>query len=120
VLFERGHEGYFSTATKPSARQGNFRAPDSLLKSLSVAENGTLSFRLKQSRDGLGFIDDGVIIQGPAGRLSTGLSATETTERDLNIGAPPRLLLDCHPCLHAVCCFGVVLTDRTDTQDLEH
>ena len=44
--------------------------PNSLLKQLAAAENGTLSYSLKQSIDDPGFLDDDVIIVGPAGRLS--------------------------------------------------
>ena len=47
-----------------------FRAPDSVLKLLPSAENGTLSYSLRQSADEPGFLDDDVIIVGPAGRLS--------------------------------------------------
>ena len=41
-----------------------------MLKQLAAAENGTLSYSLKQSSDDTGFLDDDVIIVGPAGRLS--------------------------------------------------
>ncbi|MEO7193156.1 MAG: laminin B domain-containing protein [Vicinamibacterales bacterium] len=47
-----------------------FRAPDSVLQQLSAAEQGTLSFDLEQSADEPGFLDDDIVIVGPAGRLS--------------------------------------------------
>jgi laminin B (domain IV) len=47
-----------------------FRAPESVLRALPAAENGTLSYSLKQSADEPGFLDDDVIIVGAAGRLS--------------------------------------------------
>ena len=56
--------------TKPLVRTWYFRAPDSVLKQLAAAEHGTLSYSLKQSTDAPGFLDDDVIIVGPAGRLS--------------------------------------------------
>jgi hypothetical protein len=47
-----------------------FRAPPSVLQHLPAAENGVISFSLKQSAsvDG-GFLDDDVVIIGEAGRL---------------------------------------------------
>jgi alkaline phosphatase D len=56
-----------------------FRAPDSLLKQLASAENGTLSYSLKQSADIPSFLDDDVIIVGPAGRLSFRFSTSPGT-----------------------------------------
>ena len=47
-----------------------FRAPDSLLRELPGAEHGILSFDLQQSADVPGYLDDDVVIIGPAGRLS--------------------------------------------------
>ena len=41
-----------------------------MLKELSAAEHGTLSYDLEQSADEPGFLDDDVVIVGPAGRLS--------------------------------------------------
>ena len=56
-----------------------FRAPESLLRQLAAAENGTLSYSLKQSSDDTGFLDDDVIIVGPGGRLSFRFSASPGT-----------------------------------------
>ena len=61
--------GFISNVDEAVGETWYFKAPDSVLKALSAAENGTLRFSLKQSMDGLGFIDDDIIIQGPAGRL---------------------------------------------------
>lgn len=47
-----------------------FRAPASVLRQLSAAINGTISFSLKQSGSQVSLIDDDVVIVGPAGRLS--------------------------------------------------
>jgi laminin B (domain IV) len=47
-----------------------FRAPESVLRQLPAAVNGTISFSLKQSSSQVSLIDDDVVIVGPAGRLS--------------------------------------------------
>ena len=47
-----------------------FRAPESVLKQLPAAVNGTISFSLKQSGTQVSIIDDDVVIIGAAGRLS--------------------------------------------------
>jgi alkaline phosphatase D len=62
-----GHISYVDDAV---GETWYFRAPDGVLKQLAAAENGTLSYSLKQSSDTPGFLDDDVIIVGPAGRLS--------------------------------------------------
>jgi Laminin B (Domain IV) len=62
--------GHISHADEALGETWYFRAPDSLLRQLAAAENGTLSYSLKQSTDDPGFLDDDVIIVGPAGRLS--------------------------------------------------
>jgi len=62
--------GHISHVDEAVGETWYFRAPDSLLKQLAAAENGTLSYSLKQSSDDSGFLDDDVIIVGPAGRLS--------------------------------------------------
>jgi len=72
--------GFISSVDEAVGETWYFRAPDSVLKALSAAENGTLRFSLKQSMDGLGFIDDDVIIQGPAGRLSYRFGRAPTTD----------------------------------------
>jgi alkaline phosphatase D len=62
--------GHISHADEALGETWYFRAPPSLLRQLAAAENGTLSYSLKQSSDDTGFLDDDVIIAGPAGRLS--------------------------------------------------
>jgi hypothetical protein len=66
-----GHPGgYISHVDEAMGETWYFRAPESVLKALPAAENGTLSYSLKQSADVPGVLDDDVIILGPAGRLS--------------------------------------------------
>lgn len=62
--------GYISHADEAVGETWYFRAPDSVLRALAAAENGTLSYSLKQSAEIPGVVDDDVIIVGPAGRLS--------------------------------------------------
>jgi hypothetical protein len=62
--------GHISHVDEAVGETWYFRAPDSVLRQLAAAENGTLSYSLKQSSDDTGFLDDDVIIVGPAGRLS--------------------------------------------------
>ena len=62
--------GHISHVDEALGETWYFRAPDSVLRQLAAAENGTLSYSLKQSSDDTGFLDDDVIIVGPAGRLS--------------------------------------------------
>ena len=62
--------GHISHADEALGETWYFRAPDSVLRQLAAAENGTLSYSLKQSTDDPGFLDDDVIIVGHAGRLS--------------------------------------------------
>ena len=62
--------GHISHADEAVGETWYLRAPDSVLTQLAAAENGTLSYSLKQSTDDPGFLDDDVIIVGPAGRLS--------------------------------------------------
>ena len=47
-----------------------FRAPASVLAQLPDAVGGTLRYSLKQSSTDAGFLEDDIIIEGPAGRLS--------------------------------------------------
>jgi laminin B (domain IV) len=47
-----------------------FRAPAAVLQQLPAAVNGTLSYSLKQSGTIISLIDDDVVIEGAAGRLS--------------------------------------------------
>ncbi len=66
-----GHPGgYISHVDEAVGETWYFRAPESVLSALAAAENGTLSYSLKQSADEPGVLDDDVIIVGPAGRLS--------------------------------------------------
>jgi len=66
-----GHPGgYISYVDEAAGETWYFRAPESVLRALPAAENGTLSYSLKQSADEPGFLDDDVIILGAAGRLS--------------------------------------------------
>ena len=62
--------GHISHVDEAVGETWYFRAPENLLTQLAAAENGTLSYNLKQSSDDTGFLDDDVIIVGPAGRLS--------------------------------------------------
>ena len=62
--------GHISHVDEAVGETWYFRAPDNVLRQLAAAENGTLSYSLKQSSDDTGFLDDDVIIVGPAGRLS--------------------------------------------------
>jgi Laminin B (Domain IV) len=66
-----GHPGgYLSNVDEALGETWYFLAPDSLLQQLRTAEHGTLSYDLKQSADEPGFLDDDVVVIGPAGRLS--------------------------------------------------
>ena len=71
--------GYISHTDEALGETWYFRAPDSVLKQLAAAENGTLSYSLKQSSDDSGFLDDDVIIVGRAGRLSYRFATTPGT-----------------------------------------
>jgi len=66
-----GHPGgYISHEDEALGETWYFRAPERTLRALPAAENGTLSYSLKQSADPPGVLDDDVVIIGPAGRLS--------------------------------------------------
>ena len=66
-----GHPGGCITGTDEAIGETwYFRAPESVLKQLPAAVNGTISFSLKQSGSQVGIIDDDVVIIGAAGRLS--------------------------------------------------
>ena len=66
-----GHPGgYISHEDEAVGETWYFRAPGSVLSALQEAENGTLSYSLKQSAEVPGVLDDDIIIVGPAGRLS--------------------------------------------------
>jgi alkaline phosphatase D len=62
--------GHISHVDEALGETWYFRAPDGVLRQLAAAENGTLSYSVKQSSDDTGFLEDDVIIVGPAGRLS--------------------------------------------------
>lgn len=62
--------GYISYADEALGETWYFRAPDAVVSRLPDAVNGMLRYSLKQSEDAPGFLDDDVIITGPAGRLS--------------------------------------------------
>ena len=75
-----GHPGgYVANVDEALGETWYFRAPDEMLKRLSAAENGTLSFDLQQSAPEPGFLDDDVVIVGPAGRLSYRFRSTPGT-----------------------------------------
>jgi hypothetical protein len=50
-----------------------------VLTALARAEHGTLSYRIRQSADVPGFVDDDIIIIGRAGRLSFRFRTTPAT-----------------------------------------
>jgi len=62
--------GFISHVDEALGETWYFRAPDDVLRALASAENGTLSYSLKQSADQAGILEDDIIIVGPAGRLS--------------------------------------------------
>ena len=62
--------GYISNEDEAVGETWYFRAPAQLLEQLALAEPGILSYSLRQSSTDAGFVDDDVIITGPAGRLS--------------------------------------------------
>ena len=76
-----GHPGgYISHVDEALGETWYFRAPDSVLRALSAAEHGTLSYSLRQSADEPGVLDDDVIIVGRAGRLSFRFAASPGTD----------------------------------------
>jgi alkaline phosphatase D len=62
--------GYISSDDEAIGETWYFRAPAGVLEQLSGAEQGTISYSLKQSSVDAGFLEEDIIIQGPAGRLS--------------------------------------------------
>lgn len=62
--------GYIAGTDEAAGETWYFSAPASLLALLSSAEGGELRVSLKQSETTGGYLDDDVVIQGPAGRLS--------------------------------------------------
>jgi alkaline phosphatase D len=66
-----GHPGgYISSDDEAVGETWYFRAPGSVLAQLPAAEYGILKYSLRQSSADAGFVEDDVIITGPAGRLS--------------------------------------------------
>lgn len=62
--------GYISNVDEAQGETWYFLAPTPVLDQLAAAHHGTLSFDVKQSGEAPGFLDDDVVIAGPAGRLS--------------------------------------------------
>lgn len=62
--------GYISHADEALGETWYFSAPPSVLNALSAAEQGTLTYSLKQSEPVVGIFEDDIVIVGPAGRLS--------------------------------------------------
>lgn len=62
--------GYISGTDEAAGEIWYFAAPRSVLAHLPGAEGGALRYSLKQSETTAGYVDDDVVIQGPAGRLS--------------------------------------------------
>ena len=69
-VFTPGGGGYITGADEAIGETWFFRAPNSVLRQLPAAVNGTISFRLKQSGLQVSLFDDDVVIVGAAGRLS--------------------------------------------------
>jgi hypothetical protein len=66
-----GHpDGHIAGTDEALGETWYFRAPDSVLRQLPDAMNGTISFSLRQSESQVSRLDDDVVIIGPAGRLS--------------------------------------------------
>lgn len=88
-----GHPGgYIANEDEAVGETWYFRAPDRLLQQLALAEGGTLRYSLKQSSADAGFVDDDVVISGPAGRLSYRFGTapgTEWTEFSVELSAAP-------------------------------
>src|SRR5438132_1661128 len=60
-----------------------FHAPSSVIRQLPSAVNGAISFSFRQSGRAVSLIDDDIVIDGPAGRLSYRFpTAPGTTWRD--------------------------------------
>ena len=86
-----GHPGgYVSNDDEAVGETWYFRAPDRVLHQLTAAERGVLRFSLKQSSTDAGFVDDDVVISGPAGRLSYRFATapgTDWTEFSVELAA---------------------------------
>lgn len=66
-----GHPGgYISNTDEAVGETWYFQAPAGVLAKLPAAEGGRLSYSLKQDSAEAAFLDDDIVIAGPAGRLS--------------------------------------------------
>jgi len=72
--------GYISGTDEAAGEIWYFVAPPSVLAQLPGAEGGALRYSLKQSEPTAGYLDDDVVIQGPAGRLSYRFSSAPDVE----------------------------------------
>ena len=72
--------GYISNVDEAVGETWYFQAPPTVLAQLSSAEGGRLEYILKQSSPEPGFLDDDVVIAGPAGRLSYRFDYTPGTD----------------------------------------
>jgi len=72
--------GYISHVDEALGETWYFRAPEDVLRALPAAENGTLTYSLKQSAEVPGILDDDIVIVGPAGRLSFRFAAPPGTQ----------------------------------------
>ena len=72
--------GYIAGTDEAAGETWYFSAPASLLARLPSADGGVLRFSLKQSESTSGYIDDDVVIQGAAGRLSFRLASAPGIE----------------------------------------
>jgi len=69
--FSGGHPGGCITGVDEALGETwYFHAPDTVLRQLPLAVNGTISYSLKQSGPQISLNDDDIVITGPAGRLS--------------------------------------------------
>jgi alkaline phosphatase D len=66
-----GHPGgYISSDDEAVGETWYFQAPASVLTQLPAAEDGLLRYSLRQSSTDAGFVEDDIVVVGPAGRLS--------------------------------------------------
>jgi len=81
--------GYITGIDEALGETWYFHAPGTVVQQLSAAENGTISFSLKQSADvDGGFLDDDVSIVGTAGRIGYRFgfgSAPGTSWKDFSV-----------------------------------
>lgn len=72
--------GYIAGDDEAIGETWYFRAPDEVVRELRAADQGTMSFSLKQSATDAGFPEDDIIIVGAAGRLSYRFSFVPDTD----------------------------------------